>query len=1032
MTCPDENSILGFVERRLAPEQAAELESHLDLCPACRRLVSELAMSLEDMASAPVQLDRSPTDEVALERGESLGRYLILEVLGVGGMGVVYKAHDPELDRHVALKVLRPELLGENGGARLLREARSMARLTHPNVVTVHDVGTFGGQVYLAMEYVQGLTLKQWLQTGQRDWRAVVDIFYQAGRGLAAAHAAGLVHRDFKPDNTMIAPGGVAKVTDFGLARGLPHGPPEDAGEVDAGAAIAPQVTRTGTLVGTPAYMAPELSRGTADARTDQFSFCVALYEGLCGVRPFAGSSLAERWDAIRAGQLQPPPRESRVKVPPWLHRAVVRGLSAAPDRRHPSMDALLDRLDPSRRRGRRRWLLAASAGAVACLAAVTGYLLVTAKPEPCEGGHARWEAVYSPRVDREIRRAFLATGKPYAARAHQNVRRALAAFGEQWTGAFRKACLATRSRGEQTERVMELRMHCLNQRLQEARSLVSLLRRADASVVRRSVLAASSLSRLAPCSDVKALLERAPLPDDPAARERVLGLQRALAEVRALGEVGRYPEGLRRARGVMEEAKAAGHGPTVAEASFWLGLMNRKNGRHQEAVGPLERAARRAMAVRRLRLGVRAWTELVELQGVDLERPTLGRELARDAEAAIASLGGDPALEGDLAKRRGHVELRVNRLERALTEYGRSVRLLERAHGASHPRVANALAAEARCLQKMERYKEALRQFERARSIQERELGPDHPDLAICLNNMAIVYYYQRRLGRALSAWRRAARIYSGALGPGHPALATTLDNIGLVLQEQGDYREALALQRRALKIREQVHGKRHVQIALSLNNIGLTYRALGELERAREAQLRGLAIRREALGPDHPLVAASLVNLANVESNQGRHDQALRRHKEALEVALGAGESGRRFAVPALEGVARSYLLSGKPARALSSYQRALAMRKEPLGRDAAFSLTGIGQAQLALGRARAAIAPLERALELRTAGRSEPANRAETRLALARALWQAGEDRARARRLALAAHKDAKRAASGRLAARIEGWLQRTNRR
>jgi serine/threonine protein kinase/tetratricopeptide (TPR) repeat protein len=278
----------------------------------------------------------SVREPIELARGQVVGRYVVSDVLGAGGMGTVYAAHDPELDRTIALKLLHHQ----SGQARLLREAKALARLSHPNVVTAHDVGTFDGRVFLAMEFVDGLTLRQWLQQRRRTWREIVNVFLHAARGLAAAHASSVVHRDFKPDNVLIGKDARVRVLDFGLAGQAGAWRPDDAIEPPpTPTATDAPLTRTGTVMGTPAYMAPEQHLALAtDARTDQFSFCVALWEALYGKRPFQASTLAQLSREMKA---DPPVVPNVSDVPAWLPRILLRGLSFDPDARFPSMDAL-------------------------------------------------------------------------------------------------------------------------------------------------------------------------------------------------------------------------------------------------------------------------------------------------------------------------------------------------------------------------------------------------------------------------------------------------------------------------------------------------------------------------------------------------------------------------------------------------------------------------------------------------------------------------------------------------------------------
>jgi serine/threonine protein kinase len=324
------------------------------------------------------------------ERATTVARYILLDRIGAGGMGVVYSAYDPDLDRKVAIKLLHAGV-GDGDDARrlrLAREAQAMARLAHPNVVAVHDVGVHAGELFVAMALVEGRTLGAWLRAARRSPREVLRAFAAAGRGLAAAHDAGLVHRDFKPDNVLVRDqDGQILVGDFGLA-GLIDVPPRGDGE-PAGA----QVTQAGARFGTPAYMAPEQHRGDrADARADQFAFCVALYEGLYAEHPFVGAAKlggVDTLDALAldviAGRVRAAPRATQ--VPAWLRRVVVRGLSPAPADRWPSMAALLAALERDPRRTLRRGL--AVAGVAAAVAA--GLLMWRREPAPtCAAAGAR------------------------------------------------------------------------------------------------------------------------------------------------------------------------------------------------------------------------------------------------------------------------------------------------------------------------------------------------------------------------------------------------------------------------------------------------------------------------------------------------------------------------------------------------------------------------------------------------------------------------------------------------------------------
>ncbi|HEY8379316.1 MAG TPA: serine/threonine-protein kinase [Nannocystis sp.] len=363
------------------------------------------ATALEDTASRPTTLRPSaslanaPTllgdatvrrqDAPELPIGAEVARYKITGRIGAGGMGVVYRAYDPQLDREIALKLL---LVGAEGGTegrnRMLREAQAAAKIRHPNVVTVYDAGEVGGRVFIAMELIQGSTLKVWLRQPGRTWKDVLSAMLQAGQGLVAAHEVGLVHRDFKPDNVLVGSDGRVHVLDFGLARPaldmvqLPtplEAPlrPSPAREI-----LLQTLTQTGMAVGTPAYMAPEQHLAQpSSARSDQFSFCVATYEALYGQRPFQGDSYSELSLAVVEGRIVPPPR--RTPVPPAVWTALRRGLSPHPDDRYPTLADLLADLEAAMRAASRKPRYGLAAVALLAPVAVLAGMYMQTDPEP-------------------------------------------------------------------------------------------------------------------------------------------------------------------------------------------------------------------------------------------------------------------------------------------------------------------------------------------------------------------------------------------------------------------------------------------------------------------------------------------------------------------------------------------------------------------------------------------------------------------------------------------------------------------------
>lgn len=350
--CVDDEALFALARGELAEAELRRVEAHLKDCSDCRAVLAEAARSLEPSSTAGGSAD---------ERGPAqIARYQIGALLGAGASGVVYRGFDPQLRRAVALKLLQPELHGASPeqSARMLREAQAMARLSDPHVVAVYDVGLHEGTVYLVMEYIDGSTLGDWLRAAPRSLAEILRVFADAGRGLSAAHDKGLVHRDFKPENVLVAADGRAKVTDFGLARESESWFRERQSDDQTSTELyAP----TRGLVGTPAYMAPELFEGgLATPASDQFAFSVALFVALFEIHPFKagqGIALSELVTRVRAGDLQRPAFKSASYE--RLFGVLERGLAAAPQARFGDVPQLLAALTRAAGRRRRGWALA-------------------------------------------------------------------------------------------------------------------------------------------------------------------------------------------------------------------------------------------------------------------------------------------------------------------------------------------------------------------------------------------------------------------------------------------------------------------------------------------------------------------------------------------------------------------------------------------------------------------------------------------------------------------------------------------------
>ncbi len=393
MECLDDNAVSEFVSGSLAKTALTKVEGHLAGCRDCRDLVAAMAqdaaldsnvVTVKHEKLSPSQLTHLPKRNLSI--GDRVGRYLVLQTLGTGGMGVVFAAYDPQLDRKVALKLLRSglQLATKDAQKRLRREAQAIAQLSHPNVVGVYDVGsTDDGDLYIAMEFVEGDTLTAWLRSYPRTWREIIEVFLQAAKGLVAAHGVGLLHRDFKPDNVLVGGDGRVRVTDFGLARSLIAIDEESArgATPQMPTALNSALTATGTVLGTPRYMPPEQLTGPdIDARSDQFSFCVALYEALYGAHPLPGNTSVAMLETNAAAL--PPPEGT--KVPASIGRAVSRGLARDRSKRFPMMSQLMSELIPPAPRLTPRGALL-SASAVLLLGVAAAAVMYTRKDPPAK-----------------------------------------------------------------------------------------------------------------------------------------------------------------------------------------------------------------------------------------------------------------------------------------------------------------------------------------------------------------------------------------------------------------------------------------------------------------------------------------------------------------------------------------------------------------------------------------------------------------------------------------------------------------------
>ncbi|MEX1364227.1 MAG: serine/threonine-protein kinase [Nannocystaceae bacterium] len=758
-----------------------------------------------------------------------LARYILLGPLGSGGTSMVYRAYDPELDRKVALKLLqtRSDDAHGRGRTRLVREAQAMAKLTHPNVVTVHDVSEYSEVdlgldssttaraleiplrgAFIVMELVEGGDLRRWLNRRHRPWREVLGVMLAAGRGLAAAHQVGIVHRDFKPGNVLIGDDGRVQVTDFGLARAAaasgssPLVEPRSSSASWEGLADG-NITREGAMLGTPPYMSPEQHHGDgADPRSDQFGFGVTLYEALFGVRPFSGS-LSEMRRAKEEGRWRPVPAKS--KVPARLGQLLDRVLAPDPADRFGSMDELLQALERAARPRISPHVLGIAA--VIAVGGGTTLALVGSEEDPCAAGVQRVDEVWSPQRQQQVQAAFAASPARYAQVAARRVQSEIDQWSEGWRVAYRDACEATHVRREQSTRALDLRVACLGRHLRELDTMVDLMVEHDDTVIENAVISAQSLGDVSSCTDVAALVARVEPPASPEARNRVDAGYGRLAEARALELAGRYEAAVALASDVAAEAKAVDYAPLLASAEHRtaaaLGLMGDFPAAEQHLLSAVVEAERS----RDEGTAADAWTDLVWVVGVEQLRPREALQWIRFAEAALDRLGSDPVREATLHHNRGGVYYRL------------------------------------------ERYGEALRSYELAYDIQREYYGEQHPVVAQTLNHIGNVLIMQGRYGQAKLKCEQALAIRRETLGDEHPRVAAPLNNLAELVAREGDREGALRYAEQALAI---ARGSGRPEELFAWILVARQHEALGNREVELSARRRLLSLLDEHPGFD------------------------------------------------------------------------------------------------------------------------------------------------------------------------------------
>jgi eukaryotic-like serine/threonine-protein kinase len=737
-----------------------------------------------------------------LAAGAAIDRYVVRSCLGRGTTGVVYAAQDPKLDRIVAVK-----LIATPDGDRMLRQARAMGQLSHPNVAAVYDAGMHGDQVFVAMELVDGTTLRGWLGERARSRREVLHAFAHAGRGLQAAHAAGIVDGNFRTDNVLIGSDGRICVTDLGLTAGE-----------------------------------------SADARSDQLAFCVALQEAL---------------------------EHNGSRIPTWLRRVIARGRGVAAER-YDSMSSLLAALakDP---RSRRIWLAAIAAATIVLAVAIERHQHAATA---CQLDARAIFVAWNPPQQLAIHAALLATGVPYAEDAWRSTSRELNAYSARWSGMRLAAC----SRND-VDKLQALRTQCLEQHRHAFVTLANLLGSADATTIERAVTAAYELPPLDACADDRELASSGTARSGWFEAVEAPRVEQALAEANAMASVGRFEAAEQRITTLSPELRALGLKVLAAETDFERGQIQMSAHHDRDAVETFYGVVAAGDAAGADVLVARARIQLVYLVGYRRHAHDEARRLASQAKATLERLGGNQLLEAERSNHIGTVNADAGEYALALEDTRRACDIVARVLGDQHPKLATCLAYQGNELVALGRYAEGITFDQRALAILEQAFGRDHPRTASSLNNLGAVLLDQGRYDEAHDALARALATYEKLYGPDNAELVDTLANLGEVEHDQHHEAQAEAYERRALAIVEHQTGTASVETGESLESLANVLVNQNRAEALADFT-RAAAIYEQMLGADHPRVAAALGEIGVLQLADHRYADAIASCKRALAI--------------------------------------------------------------------------------------------------------------------------------------------------
>jgi eukaryotic-like serine/threonine-protein kinase len=986
--CPDDAALVELLAGRLDDIGRRALHAHVDRCPRCRDLLAHLARftaadpHAHARASAAIEQAvtvASGSHDAAGRRtiasGTRIGHFAIVAEIGQGGMGTVFSAHDTRLGRRVALKLVT--VAGTGGPAaessqRLQREAQAMAAISHPNVVTVHEVGSFGAEVFVAMELVDGDTLAGWLAV-PRSWSEIVRTFVAAGRGLAAAHDAGLVHRDFKPHNVLVTERGRVCVTDFGLVQAGPWiSADRPAGEITLDDR-AMTLSETGQVMGTLRYMPPEQLRGEpTDARADQFAFCVALFEALYRQHPFGDG--AHAW-VVAARDGTPPARVDTGAAPRQIHRAIVRGLAADRQLRFPSMAALLDQLEAGLGR-RRRFALAIGGGAIVGLAAFAGFAAGHPTPRACErSGDTSFGASWRDPARHEAveRASAVGTLDP---QSWPRIAARLDAYVERGERLRAEVCERIDAQQGSERALAERTLACLEMHDDVLTAVIELVGSERESGAIEPLDVIYGLAPTDACAEVSARASIA-APPPVAAEDEVRSIRRRVAGASALGWGGRPEQAIASLQTMLGEAEQLGYPPLLAEIHHAVGIAS-------EATDvPAAIASLRSAHAEALRAGadvavVETMTSLASLLADRGEAPEQAAWMVEEIEAWRARLGlrETPELHSvraTIARARGE-------LDDAIAWGIRMVELSEREH-ASPSILVTAHANLGAMFAERHELARAREHATRALELSEAAYGPMHRRTLRCRTNLVGLAYM---LGDPADAEAMGLELLAAYEATGIAELpegAVTLTMLGMIARAQGRYDAAQGYDTRALEIRIRVFGELHRLVVESREKLALDELGAGEPAAAVAQLRRAVAMRLELHPATHPAIAQARIELSRALTAAGEPREA------DLEARAALAQLEASFA----SDDARLYgplLYAGIAAIGVDDFDRALVELEHAASLAAATAMTPLDWAELELATARAQArgdrhSPRARELVTRARARLTGADPAETKL-------------------------------------------------